>query len=272
MKKFQYFIYGMICSISLTPIVATALGVMSNPERIFPSSYIACIIVTDALIVACIYPWVLRNPRLGVYIPTAWFFLVAFIWRLMDQSPYYISMNDGINACLMTGLSLAFLFVLVRGCWLLSSNLRERIVFGLLFVLGAVVSGFIMLAATAINTLLDTRAVIIVCTAALIALILLSEKRANETVNLSVHSLRDAKVDVIEALSLKMHLTPREREVFNLLAQGRNADRIARKLLIGRNTVVTHIKSIYVKLDVHSQQELLDSIEEYQFEQRAKID
>lgn len=56
-------------------------------------------------------------------------------------------------------------------------------------------------------------------------------------------------------------LTPRETEVLSLLARGRNAQAIQEKLVVSRNTVKTHVKNVYNKLGVHSQQELIDMVE-----------
>lgn len=56
-------------------------------------------------------------------------------------------------------------------------------------------------------------------------------------------------------------LTPREAEIMELLARGRNSQAIQEKLTVSRNTVKTHVKNIYLKLDVHSQQELIDLVE-----------
>ncbi|HIS41223.1 MAG TPA: helix-turn-helix transcriptional regulator [Candidatus Aphodovivens avistercoris] len=57
-------------------------------------------------------------------------------------------------------------------------------------------------------------------------------------------------------------LTPREREVFELLAKGRNSVSIEKKLVISNHTVKSHTLSIYRKLGVHSAQELIDKVEE----------
>jgi DNA-binding CsgD family transcriptional regulator len=65
-----------------------------------------------------------------------------------------------------------------------------------------------------------------------------------------------------EAVSEHYGLTPREREVLALLARGRNASSIQDLLTISRNTVKTHIKNVYAKLEVHSQQELIDLVEQ----------
>lgn len=58
-------------------------------------------------------------------------------------------------------------------------------------------------------------------------------------------------------------LTEREAEVFRLLARGRNVPFIEEELVISRNTIKTHIKHIYQKMNLHSQQELIDMAETY---------
>ena len=56
-------------------------------------------------------------------------------------------------------------------------------------------------------------------------------------------------------------LTPRETEIFELLAHGRNAQYLMDNLHITRNTAKAHISHVYTKLGVHSQQELLSLVE-----------
>lgn len=63
------------------------------------------------------------------------------------------------------------------------------------------------------------------------------------------------------ALSLEYGLTERESEIFIMLARGRNGHFIKDHYVVSRNTVKSHIKHIYQKLDVHSQQELIDLVE-----------
>ncbi|MDR1713376.1 MAG: helix-turn-helix transcriptional regulator, partial [Coriobacteriales bacterium] len=60
----------------------------------------------------------------------------------------------------------------------------------------------------------------------------------------------------------KQHgLSPREAEVFLLLAKGRNAEHIASDLYISIYTAKTHGYRIYRKLGINSQQELIDMVE-----------
>lgn len=63
-------------------------------------------------------------------------------------------------------------------------------------------------------------------------------------------------------LARRFRLSPREAEVFFLLAKGRNRAYIAHELSIGDETVKSHVKSLYRKMDVHSQQELIDLVED----------
>ena len=53
-------------------------------------------------------------------------------------------------------------------------------------------------------------------------------------------------------------LTRREIDVFRLIAAGRNSTRIQEELSISAGTVNTHSHHIFQKLDVHSQQEVID--------------
>jgi DNA-binding NarL/FixJ family response regulator len=51
-------------------------------------------------------------------------------------------------------------------------------------------------------------------------------------------------------------LTPREQEVFQLLAQGASNRKISETLTISENTVKTHVRNILEKLDLHSRSEV----------------
>lgn len=58
-------------------------------------------------------------------------------------------------------------------------------------------------------------------------------------------------------------LSPREKDVFFLLAKGRNAKYIQEELCISTSTVKTHIYRIYRKMGINSQQLLIDSVEDW---------
>ena len=56
-------------------------------------------------------------------------------------------------------------------------------------------------------------------------------------------------------------LAQQETEVFALLARGRDVGYICQEPYIARNTANAHRKSIYTKLGIHSQQDLLSLVE-----------
>ena len=65
-------------------------------------------------------------------------------------------------------------------------------------------------------------------------------------------------------LASSFGLTAREEEVLKLLAMGRTKHSIASRLTISEDTAKTHILRVYRKLDVHSQQDLMDMVERKQ--------
>ena len=82
---------------------------------------------------------------------------------------------------------------------------------------------------------------------------------------LSVADRMDIHTALLEArcaeVAKRFGLTPRETEVFALLARGRNSPYIQKKLVITNNTVKVHVRHIYQKLGVDSHQELIDLVE-----------
>ncbi len=57
-------------------------------------------------------------------------------------------------------------------------------------------------------------------------------------------------------------LSPRESEVLLLLSRGRDTEHIRSSLFISIHTAKTHIYHIYKKLDIHSQQDVIDIVEQ----------
>ncbi|WP_162610832.1 response regulator transcription factor [Gordonibacter sp. An230] len=64
-----------------------------------------------------------------------------------------------------------------------------------------------------------------------------------------------------ELVAVEEFFTPREKDVFLLLAQGHNRLAVSQRLVVSENTVKTHMSNIYQKLGVHTQQELIDVVE-----------
>lgn len=56
------------------------------------------------------------------------------------------------------------------------------------------------------------------------------------------------------------NLTERQTDILYALSRGRNAKFIEEKYFLSSGTVKTHIRTVYSKLEVHSQQELMDMV------------
>lgn len=67
--------------------------------------------------------------------------------------------------------------------------------------------------------------------------------------------------DGFAAFAARYGLTEREREICAMLVKGRSLPYIRDQLFLSKNTVATHAKHIYKKVDVHSKQELMDAYE-----------
>lgn len=79
---------------------------------------------------------------------------------------------------------------------------------------------------------------------------------------------RDAEGDFRDLLSKRVQvmrnqyrLSAREAEVAELVARGNTVARIAEELVVSENTIRTHMRRLYSKLDIHKKQELLDLLE-----------
>lgn len=71
-------------------------------------------------------------------------------------------------------------------------------------------------------------------------------------------AIRDRTSKQCLQLQERFGLSARETEVMELIARGNSMAAIADRLVISENTVRTHAKHIYTKLDIHKRQELLD--------------
>lgn len=63
-----------------------------------------------------------------------------------------------------------------------------------------------------------------------------------------------------QVLREQYRLSARETEVMEYIARGYTVARTAEELVVSENTIRTHSKRIYAKLDVHKKQELIDML------------
>ena len=63
-----------------------------------------------------------------------------------------------------------------------------------------------------------------------------------------------------QTVAMERKLSPRETEIFILLAQGRTRTLIQEELVLAENTVKTHVAHIYGKLGVNNRQDMMDLV------------
>lgn len=69
--------------------------------------------------------------------------------------------------------------------------------------------------------------------------------------------------EALKEIAEDNRLSLRESEVMRFLAMGRNGTYIAEQLGVSANTVRTHTRNVYTKLDVHSREELIDYVDQW---------
>jgi ATP/maltotriose-dependent transcriptional regulator MalT len=67
----------------------------------------------------------------------------------------------------------------------------------------------------------------------------------------------------IDSKLKEFDLTKREKDVLRLIAEGYSNDDIAKKIFISKNTVKSHIKNIYLKLDVKNRIQVIKKLQEH---------
>jgi DNA-binding CsgD family transcriptional regulator len=100
----------------------------------------------------------------------------------------------------------------------------------------------------------------------------LSRVQNDDNTSKSIHRPDDKPLSqdilgrVVISVSFAEHfsLSPRETEIISLLAQGYSAKYITNELYVSYETIRTHIKRIYSKTGVHSSDELLVCIREFE--------
>lgn len=85
-----------------------------------------------------------------------------------------------------------------------------------------------------------------------------------------VESQHDPFMQRCDQVMTSYRLSPREQDVFMLLARGHTMTFIAQTLSVSRETVKSHVQNIYQKLDVHSKEALIGLVESVELDPDSK--
>ncbi|MCR5583392.1 MAG: LuxR C-terminal-related transcriptional regulator [Eggerthellaceae bacterium] len=131
-----------------------------------------------------------------------------------------------------------------------------------LLVLGQLAGRCISAGALFAGMDVSTLASVLACVLPIIALILVCRDPSSVDWGIARPDMGDDENALFyRAFSSVYRLTPREVEVLQLLARGRNKRHISKELGVSEETIKTHIGNVYRKTMVHSQQELIDLVE-----------
>lgn len=132
-------------------------------------------------------------------------------------------------------------------------------------VLGVLIGGLLGSAITSVETQNHNSSILALIIVFIILIILpllhkrlslLLKNHAFLTVLSGMSSVEQKKA--VESFTMIGHLTQRESEIAALLLKGRTYKMIAGELCLSENTVKTHIKNIYSKLNIQSKTELVN--------------
>jgi DNA-binding NarL/FixJ family response regulator len=123
--------------------------------------------------------------------------------------------------------------------------------------------------ATNVAPILVGGALMVIAIAAGIIIVLLMKSNSFDATESAVAQL-GAQSDMDKSLNERFAqfcenygLTGKESEVIQPYSQGRSVRYISSELHVSESTVRTHLQRVYLKLDIHNRQELLDGIAEY---------
>lgn len=132
-------------------------------------------------------------------------------------------------------------------------------------VLGLVLQGVLVNVLPTFDRYLSTITLVAVIAMVALSAFLLRERNVETLWGLvrpSAHQHADGAIgERCLHIANSHQLTSREREIFTMLAMGRNTDYIRKTLYLSPNTVRSHTSRIYLKLNVHSHQDLIDLVQ-----------
>jgi DNA-binding CsgD family transcriptional regulator len=206
-----------------------------------------------------ILPIVLLALWVSFFINPTWIFLYLVLLNLAQKLVYLLIMLAPFMIARQSRhllpWCLAFLaFTLGKTLsGLLTANMNESV-----FSVSSIVIAFALLILTALSTLLATRERAAARQVALAADVAASGEQAVAAPAPGGQRLQMA----VAKMARHYRLTKREEEILVMLIKGRTASAIAEKLIISPATAKTHLRSIYAKTGVHSQQQLITIAEE----------
>lgn len=230
--------YGLVAGTLAILLASAVVGVLSkadNPFRIIPW-LLVMVLVAFALFLG------LRGKANGFS-----FFFITLVYSSFE-------------------LLLMVYFVVVAQKGAASSAIAIGVSLGL-FRLGVLAGDSVSIslesAGLEVSTLVDLMASICLCVVAVLLLPFVSEGRYMETLTKETADIGgEALAKACDDTAKEFGLSPREREVLELIVRGYAVDNMAEKLVISPHTVRAHIRHVYEKTQMHKKSVLIGYVME----------
>lgn len=260
-----FIVFGLCVLIS-----ASAEAVGTNALGLAPTQY-ALLILASTVFAGLVLLYLLKAKN-GIF-PRIWpLFVLLFIGSIM-LVPLFTNIGVEFIAQWITAekqIILILGWILVTGI-VFQGKMPGTFVFGTSYiciisipsVVGGLLFSNIAISRTEMQIASSLAAfAIIVAT----VFVLRDANAGDESVAPATSAVSDAaevtsSAEACEAVAAKAGLSQREGEVLALLYKGYTFERIGSELFISINTVRSHIRNIYRKLDVHTREEVLDIID-----------
>lgn len=242
-----------------------SLGTFQQTSLWASAAAIACLLV-PALVVRKL-PNLTRVYSVALPVSAAGFLLLPLIWN---------AAGGIVNAFVQVGAMVAGI---ILWCMLADAAHRTRTSPILLFSVAFLATSAAQLAGTLVGwvnaetlrqgDLALTAIALVSVYLLLLAAIVLFRNRSGAPGAAMAEEGADLPVTPEEALCQRCAVlaerygfTPRESDIFLLLAQGYTMPAISERLFVSENTVKSHVKRIYQKLGIHTRSELIDLVNE----------
>ena len=181
------------------------------------------------------------------FVPETYRVIVLFVGSFGFTLFSIVMMMSCISIARDEGISLVFVYALFAGITYVSR------------LIGDGLASLIANSSLSQETQLVTSVFVLLYGCSLVMFVLVRRGAADKA-----SSSKPSGVDVLQQTVLQIAqehgLSQRQTEVLDLLVHGYDVPSIAKKLFISENTVRTHTKKVYALLDVHSKQEIIDTV------------
>lgn len=187
---------------------------------------------------------------------------LLLLWPLLSTRfgyPFSVSFVAGYNF-----ISVSVMFLIIREAHRRLLSPYALMAMAIFFIRLSVLLGLVIgswVAGISVEGVPSTMLIVAIVMYAL-ALVLLFLSRNRMPVR--IRKLNPTEGELFEqrskTLAQKYRLTNREKDILGYLARGRSSTYIGKELWLSPDTVRGHIKNIYMKLGVHSKQELIDMV------------